>query len=160
MATGDIFAPRATASTPVRAQGAVARPRTRWKMSLEARLLVTLTATILVFGLATLYSASSIVAVQGGREGWFFLGKQLTGVAVGLVAFAVAAKWDADRWKDYAWPLMGLAIFALLLTVLPFTRSIAPPINGSRRFLLGGSIQPSEFGKLALVIWTAMLIGK
>jgi cell division protein FtsW len=160
IATGDIFAPRSTASTPVRAQGAVPRARTRWRMSLEARLLVTLTATILVFGLVTLYSASSIVAVQGGREGWFFLGKQLTGVAVGLVAFAVAAKWDADRWKQYAWPLMGLAIFALLLTVLPFTRSIAPPINGSRRFLLGGSIQPSEFGKLALVIWTAMLIVK
>lgn len=160
IATGDIFAPRSTASTPVRAQGAVPRARTRWRMSLEARLLVTLTATILVFGLATLYSASSIVAVQGGRESWFFLGKQLTGVAVGLVAFAVAAKWDADRWRQYAWPLMGLAILALLLTVLPFTRGIAPPINGSRRFLLGGSIQPSEFGKLALVLWTAMLIVK
>jgi cell division protein FtsW len=140
--------------------GAIPRERTRWKMSIEARALVMLTATILVFGLVTLYSASSIVAVQGGREGWFFLGKQLTGVAVGLVAFAIAAKWDADRWKQYAWPMMGLAIFLLLLTVLPFTRSIAPPINGSRRFLLGGSMQPSEFGKLALVIWTAMLIVK
>jgi len=160
MAVGDIFAPRSTASTPSHAQGAVPRARTRWRMTLEARLLTMLTATILVFGLVTLYSASSIVAMQGGREGWFFLGKQLTGVAVGLVAFAFAAKWDADRWKQYAWPLMGLAIFALLLTVLPFTRSIAPPINGSRRFLLGGSIQPSEFGKLALVIWTAMLIVK
>jgi cell division protein FtsW len=160
MAVGDIFAPRSTASTPVHAQGAVSRARTRWKMTLEARLLVMLTATVLVFGLATLYSASSIVAVQGGRAGWFFLGKQLTGVALGLVAFAIAAKWDADRWKQYAWPMMFLAIFLLLLTVLPFTRSIAPPINGSRRFLLGGSMQPSEFGKLALVIWTAMLIVK
>jgi cell division protein FtsW len=51
-------------------------------------------------------------------------------------------------------------MFTMLLTVLPFTAAIAPPINGSRRFLLGGSIQPSEFGKLALVIWTAMLIVK
>jgi len=55
---------------------------------------------------------------------------------------------------------MVLTILGLLLTVLPFTRSIAPPINGSRRFLFGGSIQPSEFGKLALVVWTAMLIVK
>ena len=134
--------------------------RTRWRMTLEARLLVVLTATILVFGLTTLYSASSIVAVQEGRESWFFLYRQLTGVAVGIVALAVLAKWDADRWREYAWPLIGLAIFAMLLTVLPGLERIAPRINGSRRFLLGGSIQPSEFAKLAVVIWTAMLIVK
>jgi hypothetical protein len=39
---------------------------------------------------------------------------------------------------------MAAAIVAMLLTVLPFTKSIAPPIHGSRRFLLGGSIQPSS----------------
>lgn len=134
--------------------------RVRWRMTLEARLLLVLTATILVFGLTTLYSASSIVAVQDGRPSWFFLARQLTGVAVGLVAVAILAKWDADRWREYAWPIMGLAIFALLLTVIPGLERIAPRINGSRRFLLGGSVQPSEFAKLAVVIWTAMLIVK
>jgi cell division protein FtsW len=73
----------------------------------------------------------------------------------------VLAKWDAERWSDYAWPLMALAFATMLMTVLPgpFER-LAPPINGSRRFLLGGSIQPSEFAKLAVVVWTAMLIVK
>lgn len=161
-AVGDIFAPRATAGTPARGTAAVASPRerTRWQMGLEARLLVVLTATLLVLGLATLYSASSIVAVQAGRPGWHFLARQLVGVALGLVAFAFTAKWDAERWRSTAWPMMALAIGALLLTVLPFTRSFAPEINGSRRFLFGGSLQPSELGKLALVIWTAMLIVK
>lgn len=159
-AVGDVFAPRATATSPERGSATVAQSRTRWQMSLEARLLVVLTATLLVFGLVTLYSASSIVAVQAGRPGWHFLFRQLTGVAIGLVAFAVAAKWDAEKWRQYAWPMMVIAILALLMTVLPFTRAIAPPINGSRRFLLGGSLQPSEFGKLALVIWTAALIVK
>ena len=159
-AVGDIFAPRATAGTPTQGMPNVSSARMRWQMGLEARILVMLTATLLVFGLVTLYSASSIVAMQGGHPGWHFLARQLTGVALGLVAFAFTAKWDADRWRAYAWPMMGVAIFALLLTVLPFTASIAPPINGSRRFLVGGSIQPSEFGKLALVIWTAMLIVK
>jgi cell division protein FtsW len=129
-------------------------------MSLEARVLVMLTAVLLVFGLATLYSASSIVAVQAELPSWHFLFRQLIGVGIGVVAFAIFAKWDAEKWRDHAWPLMGLAVLALLLTVLPFTAAIAPPINGSRRFLLGGSIQPSEFGKLALVVWTAALIVK
>jgi cell division protein FtsW len=41
---------------------------------------------------------------------------------------------------------------------MPFTQSIAPRIHGSRRFLLGASIQPSELGKLVVVVWTAMLV--
>jgi cell division protein FtsW len=76
------------------------------------------------------------------------------------VAVAILAKWDADRWRVYAWPLMAIAIFTMLLTVLPGFERFAPRINGSRRFLMGGSIQPSEFAKLAIVIWTAMLIVK
>jgi cell division protein FtsW len=139
---------------------AVARDRHRWRMSLEARVLVVATAALLALGLATLYSASAYVAMNAGRPSWHFLYRQLTGVAAGVVMFAIAAKVDADWWRRLAWPLMGAVIGGLLLTVLPFTKGIAPPINGSRRFLLGGSLQPSEFAKLALVCWTAMLIVK
>lgn len=160
-AIGGFLSPGSGASsTPARGSRAVSQARVRWRMTLEARVLLVITATILVFGLATLYSASSIVAVQDGRPGWFFLGRQLTGVAAGLVAVAILAKWDADRWRVYAWPLMAIAIFTMLLTVLPGFERFAPRINGSRRFLMGGSIQPSEFAKLAIVIWTAMLIVK
>ncbi len=160
-AIGGMFAPGTGASsTPSRGSRSVSHERLRWRMTIEARILVVLTATILVFGLTTLYSASSIVAVQDGRPSWFFLYRQLTGVGVGLVAVAILAKWDADNWRQYAWPIMGLAIFAMLLTVMPGLERIAPRINGSRRFLMGGSIQPSEFAKLAVVLWTAMLIVK
>ncbi|MFZ9898664.1 MAG: FtsW/RodA/SpoVE family cell cycle protein [Gemmatimonadaceae bacterium] len=140
--------------------GAPALDRHRWRMSLEARILVVATAALLALGLATLYSASAYVAMNAGRPSWHFLYRQLTGVVAGLVMFAIAAKIDADWWRRLAWPFMGAVIVALLLTVLPFTKGLAPPINGSRRFLLGGSVQPSEFAKLALVTWTAMLIVK
>ncbi len=143
-----------------RANAAPNGSRERWRLDLPARVLVMLTAALIAFGLATLYSASSIEAMSAGRPSWHFLFLQLTGVAVGVVAFAVTAKLDAERWRAWAWPIMGLAALALLITVLPFTQSIAPPINGSRRFLFGGSLQPSEFGKLAVVLWTAMLIVK
>ena len=134
--------------------------RERWRMGVEARALVLLTATILAFGLATLYSASAIIAMQEDRGSAYYLLRQLSGVLVGVVAFAVAAKVDAGRWERGAWPAMLLAIFLMLLTVLPFTEAIAPRINGSRRFLLGASVQPSEFAKLAVVVWTAMLVVK
>ena len=134
--------------------------RLRWRMGVEARALLLLTAVLLAFGLATLYSASAILALSENRGSAFYLLRQATGVLVGVVAFAIMAKLDAERWRDWAWRLMALTIVLMLLTVLPFTTSIAPRINGSRRFLLGGSIQPSELGKLAVVMWTSMLIVK
>lgn len=151
--------PRGDAAQAPAAEGP--RPgRERWRMGVEARALVLVTAALLAFGLAVLYSASAIVAVQEGHAGAHYLLRQLTGVAAGVVVFMVAAKLDAERWRQWAWPLMGCAVLAMLLTVLPFTKSIAPPIHGSRRFLLGGSIQPSEFAKLAVIVWTSMLLVK
>ena len=35
-----------------------------------------------------------------------------------------------------------------------------PRIRGSRRFLIGSSLQPSELGKIAVIVWTSMLIVK
>ena len=134
--------------------------RLRWRMGVEARALVLLTAALVTFGLATLYSASAILAMHESRGSAFYFLRQLTGVAAGLVAFAVVAKVDAERWRRWAWPLMGAMIALMLLVILPFTESIAPRINGSRRFVFGGSLQPSELAKLALVVWTAMLIVK
>jgi cell division protein FtsW len=147
-------------SATVTAAAAATHFRERWRMGVEARALVLLTATILAFGLATLYSASAIVAMQQDLPSAHFLFRQLSGVGVGVVAFAVAAKVDAERWNRWAWPLMLACLVMMLITVLPFTESIAPRINGSRRFLVGASIQPSEFAKLAVVAWTAMLVVK
>ena len=133
--------------------------RVRWRMSGEARALVLVSACLLVFGLAVLYSASAILALNEGRGGAHYLLKQLSGVAVGVVFFATAAKMDADRWREWAWPLMWITLGALLLVIL-LPPGIAPRVNGSKRFLFGTSFQPSELGKFAVVVWTAMLVVK
>jgi len=133
--------------------------RARWRMGSEARSLVLVASIILVFGLAVLYSASAILAVKDGHNGWYYLVSQLIGVAVGIVAFAIAAKMDAEQWQQWAWPLMWFTIITLIL-VLVLPNSIAPRYNGSKRFLYSRSFQPSELGKFALVVWTAMLVVK
>jgi cell division protein FtsW len=138
----------------------VAQAHERWRMSIEARALVVVTAVLLAFGLASLYSASAFEAVRDKLPSSYFLLKQVTGVGAGMVFFAIAAKADAELWKRYAWVVMGMALFAMLLTVLPFTENIAPPILGARRYLMHGSVQPSEFAKLAVIVWTAMLVVK
>jgi len=139
---------------------AVVQTHDRWRMGVEARALLLLTAVLLAFGLAVLYSASAMLALSDSLGSAHYLIRQLTGLAVGAVAFAIAAKMDAERWSKWAWPFMATTILLLLVIVLPFTTAIAPRINGSRRFLFGGSIQPSEIGKLAVIMWTSMLLVK
>ncbi|MEO6444713.1 MAG: FtsW/RodA/SpoVE family cell cycle protein [Gemmatimonadaceae bacterium] len=134
------------------------RVRERWVMGSEARAIVLVIAVLTAFGLATLYSASAIVAMQEHDDFSYFFLRQLIGVVVGMAGFAIAAKFDADKLERLAWPLIVLTMVLMLVTVLPFTKSIAPSVNGSRRFLFGASVQPSELGKLAVVVWTAMLV--
>jgi cell division protein FtsW len=149
----------ATAESSRERPHAVARLRERWRMGSEARGLMLVTAVLLAFGLAVLYSASAIVAMQEERNSWYYVARQATGALAGVIAFAIAAKLPAENWEKWAWPLMYAALAGLLLSlVLP--EHIAPRINGSKRFLFGSSFQPSEFGKLAVVVWTSMLIVK
>ena len=132
----------------------------RWRMGIEARALVILTGVFLAFGLATVYSASAIVEMQAGYGHAHLLVRQLIGMALGIVLFAIAAKMDAELWERFAWPIMILSLVLLVIVILPFTVGIAPRIHGARRFLFGSSVQPSELGKLAVILWTSMLVVK
>jgi len=139
---------------------AAAAAAERWQMGPEARALVILTGVLLAFGLATVYSASAIVEMQAGYGHAHLLVRQLIGMSFGIILFAITAKIDAERWEKWAWPIMILSMVLLLIVILPFTASIAPRVHGSRRYLFGSSLQPSELAKLAVVLWTSMLVVK
>ncbi len=138
----------------------VANVSYRWRMGTEARLLTLLTFVLLAFGLVTVYSASAITALQDGHSGAYFVLRQGLGMVVGLVPFAIAAKFDAEGWSRWAWPIMVGSLMMLAFVVLPFTTHFAPRIHGARRYLFGASVQPSEIAKLAVVLWTSMLVVK
>ncbi len=136
--------------------GGVVQERFPLRMGVEARALVIVTAVLLAFGLAVLYSASAYEATRVGRSSAYFLVRQLTGAGAGAVLFMFCAKLDPERWRAWAWPLMLIAVAAMGATILPGMDATF----GSKRFLFGSGLQPSEFAKLAVVIWTAMLAVK
>lgn len=128
----------------------------------EGRLLLVVTATLAVFGVAAVYGASGIWAVQSGQAGSFFALRQLLGVGLGALLLLAGVRVDYHRWQRMAWPLLAAVAILLVLLLLPFTRSLAPELNGARRWLVVGpvTLQPSEFAKFAIVVWTAMLAAK
>jgi cell division protein FtsW len=164
-----LFQPRPAAAKPdsrldaQRDRRAAADARTdvryRWRMGPEARLMVLVSAILCAFGLAVLYSSSAFVAVADHGSSMFFFIRQVEGLAAGILMFLVAAKLDAEKLRRWAWPVMWFTIVAMT-AVLVLPGRIAPTIHGSKRFLFGASFQPSEFAKLAVVVWVSMLIVK
>jgi cell division protein FtsW len=128
----------------------------------EIRLLAIVTATLVVFGIAAVYGASSLVAVQRGEPGSWFAVRQLAGASFGGIIFLAAARVDYHIWQRLAWPLVALAVAALAIPFVPGLRALTPEINGARRWIDLGfvTVQPSEVAKFAVVAWTAMLATK
>lgn len=93
-----------------------------------------------------LYSAS--MADKGGTHELLM---QLIWLAIGLVACVAAASMDYRKLKPFVWPLFGAAVLLLLLVLLPRFGHIS---HGARRWLPlpGGRFQPSELGKLAVIL--------
>lgn len=125
----------------------------------EAAAVMGLTLLILSFGFVTLYSASAVHALRQDLPDTYYLLRQLGGAACGLALLVVCALTPYRLWATVAWPLLGVTVIALVVLVLPWTESIAPEIKGARRWLVfpGGSVQPSEIAKIAIVAWTAAL---
>lgn len=116
---------------------------------IEYVLLGTVLALVLV-GLMMIFSVTFPLRLQLGRsDPWSEFANQAKYAAVGLVAMGVCARLDYRIWRRLAVPLMLVAL-VLLIVVL-----FAPPVNNARRWLLGGSVQPAEFAKFAMVVYMA-----
>lgn len=127
----------------------------------EGSALLGLTLVILSFGLVTLYSASSFNAYRLGHPDYYFVLRQAAGAAVGLVGMLILARLPYRVWQWAAWPMVVVSFVALVILILPGTETIAPELNGARRWLnVGVTIQPSEFAKVAIIVWTAMMAVK
>lgn len=116
--------------------------------------LVAVTAALVAIGLAMVFSASSVTAYMNYHDSLYFLKRQVMWLAVGGLAAFVALRCDYRRLKPLA-PFMLLAsVVGLLLVFVPHVGVVA---NGAKRWLGGGAFgfQPSEFTKLALVLYLA-----
>jgi cell division protein FtsW len=128
----------------------------------EAPAMLLITVALLSFGFVSVYSASAMNAMNSGEQHYHFVLQQMIGAAAGLVGLAIMAQVDYRRLRMFAWPLLLLVVFMLIIVIMPGTEGISPRINGARRWLRIGpvQIQPSEFAKLALIVWTAALAVK
>lgn len=117
--------------------------------------LLAILITLVMFGLVMVYSATFGLALQNNESPLSYLIKQGMYVCVGLVGLLIAMRIDYHRYRRWAGP--GMVAALLLLAALAFVPGLGTDIYGAKRWIFIGpvSIQPSEFAKLALVIYLA-----
>lgn len=118
--------------------------------------LLTIVLVLLAVGVIVVYSISPALSVVSNVSPNYYVTRQLISIALGLVAFAVAANLPLTKWRQFAVPLLGLAVAATLLAII---MPVNPNYPAHRWVRLGGfSFQSVELLKFALLIWLAGLL--
>jgi cell division protein FtsW len=110
---------------------------------------------LLGIGLAMVYSASGIKALDALDDPRYFLVQQSAWVAIGLVALLVVARIDYHRYRAVALPGLLVAIALLVVVLVP---GVGTRVGGASRWLRVSSfvgLQPAELAKLALIVYFA-----
>jgi cell division protein FtsW len=116
------------------------------------------TLLLLILGILMVLSASTVESYRVFGSAYTLWGRQVMFAVVGLVAMVVASRMSVKTWRRLAYPTLIVALVTLA-AVLVVGHSVA----GQRNWIeLGGPFrfQPSEFAKLALVLWGSDLLAR
>ncbi|MFJ6630292.1 putative lipid II flippase FtsW [Streptomyces sp. NPDC091376] len=130
------------------------RPLTAYYVILGAGLLIT------VLGLVMVYSASMITALKYSLPSSYFFRKQFLAAVIGGGLLLLASRMPIKLHRALAYPILVVSAFLMVLVQVP---GIGQSVNGNQNWIsLGGpfQLQPSEFGKLALILWGADLLAR
>ncbi|WP_433548073.1 putative lipid II flippase FtsW [Streptomyces sp. CA-294286] len=130
------------------------RPLTAYYVILGSSLLIT------GLGLVMVYSASMIQALRFDLPGSYFFRKQLLAACIGGVLLLIASRMPLKLHRALSYPLLAGTVFLMALVQVP---GIGHAVNGNQNWIsVGGpfQLQPSEFGKLALILWGADLLAR
>jgi cell division protein FtsW len=114
-------------------------------------------AVFVMLGLVMVLSASSIQLFHKGYSPWRIFDRQAVWAVLGAVALWVCARVPYNFWRRLVLP--GL-VGASGLMLLPFVPGVGTQVNDARAWVSLGSFsfQPSEFLKLAVLLYCADLL--
>ena len=116
--------------------------------------LVLVVAALAAIGLVMVASASTSIAARAYGDPLHYFWRQSLHVVVAAAALVVAARLPVRLWERVGPVLMIVAVALLVVVLVP---GVGRTVNGSTRWLGIGTfnLQPSEFAKLAMVLYVA-----
>jgi cell division protein FtsW len=106
-----------------------------------------------LLGLLMVLSASSVTSIESNGTSYGIFLKQVMFFAIGVALLLYGTYLRADFWEKFARLALPAGAGLLLLPI-----AIGKSINGNKSWIGIGSltIQPSEFAKMALILWCAL----
>jgi len=120
-------------------------------------LLMFLTLILTGFGILMVFSASSATAAIEYNDSLYFTKRQIIWAAAGLFLMLIMMNIPFLWWKKLVFPVFVLAIASLVLVLI-----FGVVRNGARSWFQIGPFggQPTEFAKLAIIMYLAALISR
>ncbi|HEU5222959.1 MAG TPA: putative lipid II flippase FtsW [Candidatus Lumbricidophila sp.] len=133
-------------------------PKPLRRMTREGLIVLSTTVLLVLIGTVMVLSASQVESKV--EDGGFVVqaSRQLLFAAIGIPAMLLASQLPQRAWMRLATPFLG---FTFLLQVLVVATPLGVNVNGNQNWLKLGPLpqfQPSEWIKVALVLWIAMFI--
>lgn len=121
----------------------------------ESRIIRAITYILLAFGLIAVFSASTVESLNMHGNAWYIFFKQFVFAVLGIGAMLLSDRFSIAGIRRLTRFGMIFAL-ALLVTVLV----VGNAVNGQKNWIPLGpfSLQPSEFAKLAVVLYTAQQV--
>ncbi len=117
-------------------------------------ILIFMGTALLLVGLVAITSASIEYADWHYQSPWYHSMRHLVYMGIAVASAYGVYRLPLEFWLKFGWAWLFLALALLILVLIP---GIGREVNGSQRWLPLGAftLQPSEFAKLALVVYLA-----
>ncbi|MGB4598571.1 MAG: putative lipid II flippase FtsW [Trichlorobacter sp.] len=137
----------------------MAEGKSQFRLADYDLVLLLMVVALTSFGIVMVYSASSVMAAKNFHDGAYFLKRQGLFALVGFSIAAVVMRVDYHHWRKLAVPALLVCLALLVLVLIP---EIGAKVKGASRWirLPGFNLQPSEFAKIALILYMAYSLEK
>ena len=117
-------------------------------------ILVASAFSLMFLGLGIIFTASNIMAQANYGDPFYFIKRQGMYALLGLVALLMGRKINYHNYQRWVYPFLFISLFCLILVFLP---GIGGKVRGAARWIRLGplTLQPSEFAKIAVVMFLA-----
>lgn len=123
------------------------------------RWIVLATLTLVAIGILMVFSTTAVESHVSVGDRAAMLKRHFVHLTVGIGMMFALSRSDPERWYRVSLPLLLMAFFFLLITLVPGIGHVA---GGARRWLILGPLrfQPGEFAKLAAVLYFSSYIDR
>ena len=120
--------------------------------------LLALVLSLSLAGTLLVWSATAATLREQGSDPHTYLFKQLINIVIGLVLMFGVTLLDYRQLRTWAPVVYGVSLIGLLAVLV-----VGTPVNGSKSWITvpgGNQIEPSELGKLALILIAAAFLSE